>query len=158
MSTMLTRTGARQAWTAVRALIVLTVVTVLYTLVVTAIGQGAMPARANGSLLGSGGGAVGSRLVGQSFTTARGVALPQWFQSRPSAAGAGYDGAASSASNLGPNAPALVRSIAARRAAIAKADGVAPSAVPAGAGAGRGTGVRPRPPPPHGPPPGGAGG
>ena len=45
---------------------------------------------------------VGSSLIGQSFTDKKGNALPQWFQSRPSAAGDGYDGAASSGSQLRP--------------------------------------------------------
>ena len=51
---------------------------------------------------------VGSSLIGQSFTDKKGDALPQWFQSRPSAAGDGYDGAASSGSNYGPENPDLV--------------------------------------------------
>ena len=45
---------------------------------------------------------VGSRLIGQSFTDADGNPLPAYFQSRPSAAGNGYDPTATSASNLGP--------------------------------------------------------
>ena len=45
---------------------------------------------------------MGSRLIGQSFTDADGNPLPQYFQSRPSAAGDGYDPLATSASNLGP--------------------------------------------------------
>ena len=45
---------------------------------------------------------MGSSLIGQSFTDADGNPLPQYFQSRPSAAGDGYDPLATSASNLGP--------------------------------------------------------
>ncbi|MEZ0092326.1 potassium-transporting ATPase subunit C [Streptacidiphilus sp. EB129] len=45
---------------------------------------------------------VGSRLIGQSFTDAKGNPLVQYFQSRPSAAGTGYDPTSSGASNLGP--------------------------------------------------------
>ena len=45
---------------------------------------------------------MGSKLIGQSFIDSNGNPLPQYFQSRPSSAGAGYDPTASSASNLGP--------------------------------------------------------
>ncbi len=45
---------------------------------------------------------MGSSLIGQSFTDADGNPLPQYFQSRPSAAGDGYDPMSTSASNLGP--------------------------------------------------------
>ena len=56
----------------------------------------------NGSIIEVDGKPVGSRLIGQSFTDNDGNALPQYFQSRPSAAGDGYDPLATSASNLGP--------------------------------------------------------
>ncbi|MDO7882116.1 potassium-transporting ATPase subunit KdpC [Antiquaquibacter soli] len=124
----------RQFWTALRALLVLTLVLGLgYPLVVTAIGQGALPAQANGSLERLDGQIVGSVLLGQSFTDAEGAPLPEWFQSRPSAAGAGYDGGASSGSNLGPSNDELVASIESRRAAIAEFEGVDPDRVPADA-------------------------
>ncbi len=65
----------------------------LYPLVVFGVGQVAFPAQANGSLIKDASGeVVGSSLIGQSFTDADGNPLPEWFQSRPSAAGAGYDG------------------------------------------------------------------
>ncbi len=63
----------------------------------------ACKSRADGSLVTAGGTAVGSALIGQSFTDEDGNPLVQYFQSRPSAAGAaGYDPTATGASNLGP--------------------------------------------------------
>ncbi|MES1169772.1 MAG: potassium-transporting ATPase subunit C, partial [Leifsonia sp.] len=86
---------SRQAWVSLRAMLVLTVVLgVLYPAVIWVIGL-AMPSPSNGSLVRQDGKVVGSSLIGQSFTDKKGNALPEWFQSRPSAAGAGYDGAAS---------------------------------------------------------------
>jgi K+-transporting ATPase ATPase C chain len=58
--------------------------------------------RANGSTLTRNWQVVGSSLIGQSFTDSDGNALVQYFQTRPSAAGDGYDPTASTASNLGP--------------------------------------------------------
>jgi len=125
------RQSLRTAGVAVRAMAVLTVVLgVGYTAVVTGIGQLALPAQANGSLVSSGGQVVGSSLIGQSFRDSDGAALPEWFQSRPSAAGDGYDGSASSGSNLGPENDDLVSSIADRKAAIAASDGVDPATIP----------------------------
>jgi K+-transporting ATPase ATPase C chain len=89
---------------ALRALLVLTlVVGVAYPLVVTAIAQlPGLKDRADGSLVTDGRTAVGSSLIGQSFTDKDGKPLVQYLQSRPSAAGAGYDPTATGASNLGP--------------------------------------------------------
>ncbi|MFJ2544824.1 potassium-transporting ATPase subunit KdpC [Microbacterium sp. NPDC087589] len=133
-----TRTMARTTAVAIRAMLVLTLVLgVGYTLVVTGIGQLLLPWQANGSPLADD---KGSALIGQSFTstglstgTADDEALPEYFQSRPSAAGDGYDGTSSGGSNLGPENPDLVASIAERRAAIAEREGVSPEAVPADA-------------------------
>ena len=126
-----TRTAARTTGVAVRAMLILTLVLgVGYTLLVTGIGQLLLPWQANGSPLPD---ERGSSLIGQSFTDADGEALPQYFQSRPSAAGDGYDGAGSSGSNLGPENADLVASIEERKAAIAEREGVDPSQVPADA-------------------------
>ncbi|MCC5582454.1 potassium-transporting ATPase subunit C, partial [Microtetraspora sp. AC03309] len=93
----------RQHLAAVRALLVLTVVLgAAYPLAVTGVAQAVLNGKANGSLVQKGGADVGSALVGQSFTDKDGAPIRTYFQSRPSAAGDGYDMLASSASNLGP--------------------------------------------------------
>ena len=73
----------------------------LYPLAVTGLAQVLMPAHANGQLLSPGGKLVGSRIIGQPFSA------PQYFHSRPSAAGNGYDPTSSGGSNLGPTNKAL---------------------------------------------------
>ncbi|PRB14875.1 potassium-transporting ATPase subunit KdpC [Microbacterium sp. MYb62] len=135
------RTTLRTTGVAVRAMLVLTLVLgVGYTLLVTGIGQLLLPGQANGSLLLDD---KGSALIGQSFTDADGEALPGYFQSRPSAAGDGYDGAGSSGSNLGPENPDLVAAIAERKAAIAEREGIEPSQIPADAVTASGSGLDP---------------
>ena len=134
----------KQTWTALRALLILTVVLgVGYPLLITGIGQLALPAQANGSLVRSDGAVVGSALIGQSFTDADGNALPEWFQSRPSAAGAGYDGGASSGSNYGPENPDLISAIQDRKSAIESLDSVTASEIPADALTASGSGLDP---------------
>ena len=81
-----------------------------YPLVLTALAQASVPGRANGSLVYARGRAVGSALIGQSFTDAAGRPLAQYFQPRPSAAN--YDALASGGTNLGPSNPVLLRSVA----------------------------------------------
>jgi K+-transporting ATPase ATPase C chain len=127
------RGTTRQYWVAIRSMIVLTIVLgILYPLVITLVGLLA-PSQSNGSLLKVDGKTVGSALIGQSFTDKKGNALAEWFQSRPSAAGNGYDAGASSGSNQGTESQTLIKSIKERRAAIAKSDGVDPAAIPADA-------------------------
>lgn len=90
---------------------------VAYPLAVTAIAQLAFPAAANGSIVTVDGKAVGSSLVGQSFTG------PTYFWSRPSATGPQpYNGASSGGSNLGPSNPALADAVKARVRALRDAD------------------------------------
>ena len=94
----------RQHWAALRALLALTVVTgFVYPLIVWGISfLPGLHAKAEGSIVKVAGKPVGSKLIGQSFTDKDGNPLPRYFQSRPSAAGAGYDPTASGATNLGP--------------------------------------------------------
>jgi potassium-transporting ATPase KdpC subunit len=79
-----------------------------YPLVVTGLSQLFFHKQANGSLLYAHGKLAGSALLGQEFTDSKGNPLPRYFQPRPSAAGAGYDGSSSGASNLGPSNPLLI--------------------------------------------------
>jgi potassium-transporting ATPase KdpC subunit len=97
-------TSVRQHLAALRALVVLTVVTGLaYPLVILVIAQApGLKTHADGSLVKANGAVVGSSLLGQSFTDAKGNPITKYFQSRPSDAGAGYDPTASAGSNLGP--------------------------------------------------------
>lgn len=135
----------RTALVAIRMLVLATVVLgVAYPALILGIGQLAFNAQANSSLVTSAGQLVGSSLIGQSFSDAKGNPLPQWFQPRRSAAGAGYDGTASGPSNLGPNSAVLTKQIEAARAAIAAFDGVSPASVPADAVTASASGLDPQ--------------
>lgn len=90
---------------------------VLYPLAVTGIGSVAFPSQAGGSMVERGGKAVGSRLIGQSFSS------PQYFWGRPSATGPMPNNAAGSGgANQGPTNPALVDAVKGRVAALKAAD------------------------------------
>jgi K+-transporting ATPase ATPase C chain len=79
---------------------------IAFPVVVWAVGQVAFPDQARGSLVRDAHGEViGSRLLGQTFTK------PEYFHPRPSAAGAGYDAANSSGTNLGPTSDKLVNGV-----------------------------------------------
>ena len=123
----------RQHWAALRALLVLTVIVGLaYPLFIWLVAQvPGLSAKADGSIIEAGGKPLGSSLIGQSFTDSDGNPLPQYFQSRPSAAGDGYDPMATSASNLGPESivdtpdkPSLLSLVCTRSVAIGEFDGV----------------------------------
>jgi len=98
-----------------------------YPLVMTGVAQVAFHSKANGSIVKQDGKAVGSSLIGQSFTG------PTYFHGRPSAAGEnGYDATASGGSNLGPTNPKLTQLIAQRAVQVRQENGLAPDAkVPA---------------------------
>jgi K+-transporting ATPase ATPase C chain len=103
---------------ALSVFLLLTLLTgVVYPLVVTGVGQAIFSHQANGSVIESGGRAVGSKLLGQPFSN------PEYFWSRPSATGPQpYNGAVSSGSNLDPLNPALESAVHDRIAALRAAD------------------------------------
>jgi K+-transporting ATPase ATPase C chain len=111
---------------------------VAYPLLSTAIGQVAFGDKAEGSLIKRDGVVVGSKLIGQTFTA------PEYFHPRPSAAGDGYDGSASSGSNLGPTNPDLLSAVSERVVAYRQENKLAPDApVPVDAVTASGSGLDP---------------
>lgn len=135
----LLRGGLTQLAAAVRVLAVMTVLLGLaYPLALTGFAQALVPGRADGSLVERDGTVVGSALLGQSFD---GDAA--YFQSRPSAAGDGYDPLASSASNLSPENPDFVAEVRRRIADVAAFDGVDPADVAPDAVLASGSGLDP---------------
>jgi K+-transporting ATPase ATPase C chain len=95
--------------TSLRIIIVMTVLCgVIYPLFILGIAQLASPAKANGSIISINGKAVGSSLLGQSFTDASGNPLPQYFQTRPADPGYDYNADGSGSDNYGPSNPLLI--------------------------------------------------
>jgi K+-transporting ATPase ATPase C chain len=141
----------RQHIAALRLLLIFTVITgIIYPVFMFGIAQAAFKNQADGSLVTSHGRVVGSSLLCQEFVDAKGNPLPQYFQPRPSDAvvsGAkndfGCDPLYSSASNLGPNNPALVQLIKQRQQQIAKFDHVSISQIPPDAVTTSGSGLDP---------------
>jgi K+-transporting ATPase ATPase C chain len=108
-----------------RVSILMTLVTtallgIAYPLAMTGAAQFLYPGKANGQLVERGGRVVGSRLIGQPFTSAH------YFHGRPSAAGQGYDAANSGGTNLGPTSRQLIDRVA---GAVAAARAENPSAM-----------------------------
>ena len=141
----------RQHLAGLRLLLVFTVVTgIIYPVVMWGIAQAAFSKQANGSMVTYHGRVVGSSLLCQEFTDAKGNPLPQYFQPRPSAAvlsGAkhdyGCDPRFSSASNYGPNNPKFVTTIRQRQRQIAAFDHVTISQIPPDAVTASGSGLDP---------------
>jgi potassium-transporting ATPase KdpC subunit len=134
---------------ALASVIMLAIVTVAlgfgYPLVITGISQLFFRGQANGSLVrDSHGTLIGSALLGQSFTNAKGNPLPQYFQPRPSDAGSGYQGNSSGASNLGPSNPVLIKLVTERAQAYRVFNGLpASTTVPVDAVTASGSGLDP---------------
>jgi potassium-transporting ATPase KdpC subunit len=94
-----------------------------YTFVTWILAQGFFHNRANGSQIVRDGIVVGSRLIGQPFSS------PAYFHPRPSAAGQGYDGGRSGGTNLGPLSKDLVETVR-RRIAEYRAENEVPDNIP----------------------------
>ncbi|GAA2140127.1 potassium-transporting ATPase subunit KdpC [Streptomyces synnematoformans] len=124
------RTTARLLFSALRALLVLSVVTgVVYPLAVTGIAQAAFPDQANGSQVEYEGREAGSKLIGQTWNL-KGTDKPdpRWFQPRPSHSA--YDPLTTGSSQLGASDATLVKSVRETRKQVAAFNDVPPSAVP----------------------------
>ena len=140
----------RQHIAALRVLLIFTVITgIAYPLAVLGITQVAFHHQANGSLVSYHGRVVGSSLLCQEFTGAKGNPLVQYFQPRPSNATSGAktdygcDPGYSGASNLGPNNPTLVQLVKQRQQAYAALNHVKISQIPPDAVTASGSGLDP---------------
>jgi potassium-transporting ATPase KdpC subunit len=143
--------SVRQYIAALRLLLVFTVICVIaYPVVMWGVAQAAFKHQADGSLVTYKGQVVGSSLLCQEFTDAKGNPLPQYFQPRPSFAivsgeknDYGCDPLYSSASNYGPTNPAQVQLIQQRQKQISAFDHVPISQIPSDAVTASGSGLDP---------------
>jgi len=141
----------RQHIAGFRILLVFTVICgFIYPLVMLGVAQAAFHNKANGSLVSYHGQVVGSGLLCQEFTDAKGNPLPKYFQPRPSAAvvsGAkndyGCDPLNSAASNLGPTNPVEIKDIKTLQQEISAFDHVPVSQIPPDAVTASGSGLDP---------------
>jgi K+-transporting ATPase ATPase C chain len=119
--------------------LVLCVITgAVYPGVITGLAQLLFPRQANGSIVTVNGKVVGSALIGQPFTR------PEYFHSRPSAAGNGYDATASSGTNKGPTDRKLADTLIAQAVDSAiKNDGAVKGQIPADMVTSSGSGLDP---------------
>ncbi len=120
-------------------LVIVTIITgILYPLAVTGIAAVLFPHQAGGSLVLEEGKAIGSSLIGQSFSD------PKYFWSRPSATSPQpNNGLASGGSNLGPLNPALTDAVKMRVAALRMADPGNTAAIPVDLVTASGSGLDP---------------
>jgi potassium-transporting ATPase KdpC subunit len=140
----------RQHIAALRALLVLTVICgIVYPVVMWGVAQVGFKNQADGSLVSYNGKVVGSSLLCQEFVNSKGNPLPQYFQSRPSAATSGAsndygcDPGYSGAANLGPNNPKLTQQIKQAQQQIESFDHVKLSQIPPDAVTTSGSGLDP---------------
>ncbi|HEX3715777.1 MAG TPA: potassium-transporting ATPase subunit KdpC [Trebonia sp.] len=143
-------TFLRQHVAALRLLLAFTVLTgIIYPVALWGVAQAAFKNQADGSLVTVNGKVVGSSLLCQEFTDAKGNPLPQYFQPRPSNATSGAttdygcDPGFSAAANLGPNSSQLTTTVEQLKKQIAAFDGVSESAVPPDAVTSSGSGLDP---------------
>ncbi len=117
----------RHTLVAIRLTLLTTVLLgLIYPLVITGLAQLLFPRQANGSLVVADNRVIGSELIGQEF------ARPEHFDSRPSAAGSGYDAMASGGSNLGPTSRRLAERVAASVSELIRENpGLSPGNIPA---------------------------
>jgi K+-transporting ATPase ATPase C chain len=135
--TLLAAIGAQLRPSLAGALVLTLLTGALYPAAIYALAR-LTPSKADGGLIVRNGVIVGSALIGQAFAT------PRYFHPRPSAAGAGYDGAQSGGSNLAPRNPKLAASVQDAAQRFRRENGLAPDGpIPVDAVTSSGSGVDP---------------